>query len=1258
MAGAHAALPTSPCGYECLWPIGSYEVPDSMRVGEVTVVEYTYAWEEAPGNGAVGTLAQRELPPGRHAWPEEWGEPVRPDGYAGSAVTLMLPEGVDVVGWERRGLERSEAWTDHYGRTTYMYAGLNAYAEGVSVSSIELAVEPDAVIYPDDEVWIDLGVRGTELRSPVAWLNRAGDAVRVSAEPAGAAGSGGDPFPHRDIHVLPESALARLDAESLGAEAKRAMVELLLEQADAGVPLGESDVPGFARAQVMARVGKEASGGAGEEGVVYAYGRVMAHKRSSGLAGVELAASPAAGIKACAYDRGPAAVVELTHNGAPACAVTDANGFYVIVVPRNDPDGDGTSVDIIPLFFLEGEQARALSSRGNVLSAAGRLVSDVSAAAVSLGEYTLPPLSGTSKLISRAYLAYDDVLEAHGYFSEEVGYDAPLVRIMFEEPSGFYVASTSTITLSVGPPSDVAKERDVVLHEYGHHIMNRVYGGGIPSARNCSPHTPDRQSSPTCAWTEGWASFVHAVVDDTPVFMPYGTTDYYWETHKSHARSSGVPDPRTGSTFVRDYYLGEDGEGSVTAILWDMHDGFGEPGDDVSASMRDMWTAFASDREEDEAWPAVDIRDFYDDWSDRGGQNLDSVFAINGVEVTHDFLPPSLALSVERAGVTRSGDYAAHAKGDDTVVTRLDLGRAASAGTTPTASFFGEVVPMSPVGDGRREWTSRATVPGGAPGGAASVTVHATGPGLEAAGSQAVVHSDGSDTVTLHLASVPVDGEYAVTARASVADLGGTALGSDQSLAVGWSAAGPVIDTATISPDGREVTLSVSKEIDEVDVPCVRTLEGTEIAADPLHVRGSSVVKLHLASAPAIDTLLGLCGSAIDDAQGRSVKTGILNLPWNPEAPAFEHVTVSPDGRILTLAFSEKARVWLGLAANMVSIPPTDGLTLSATHTFRLAQALDPGTHAVRAPALYTDGSLNTGRRPVLSEMHTFTYNPSGPTFDHVKISPDGMTLTLTFSEAMDGASVTGGRFTLGGGLALAGGSPIAHNNEAHTVSLSLASAPASDGTYLVTAKSALRSSAGAKLGSDQTRTFTWNPEAPELEHVEVSADGRTLTLTFSEGLHSNTLSPGTIQVSPGLDYRELGYRHGSDKVTLTLGGAPPAGTHHVYVSREVADVAGRQMAVNQERSFAWDASPPSFESVEASADGRTLTLTFSEGLDARTVTTCGVARSGGVQRGPQGIHGHGGLRVDRRGKCRAGGDAAGRGKRGRDGGHGGAAPA
>jgi len=57
MAGAHAALPTSPCGYECLWPIGSYEVPDSMRVGEVTVVEYTYAWEEAPGNGAVGTLA-------------------------------------------------------------------------------------------------------------------------------------------------------------------------------------------------------------------------------------------------------------------------------------------------------------------------------------------------------------------------------------------------------------------------------------------------------------------------------------------------------------------------------------------------------------------------------------------------------------------------------------------------------------------------------------------------------------------------------------------------------------------------------------------------------------------------------------------------------------------------------------------------------------------------------------------------------------------------------------------------------------------------------------------------------------------------------------------------------------------------------------------------------------------------------------------------------------------------------------------------
>ena len=1222
VAGAHATPPTTPCGYECLWPIGAYEIPGSMRVGEPVAISYTYAWEEAPGNGSVGTLAQRELPPGRHAWPEEWGEPARPSGYAGSAVTLVLPEGVGVVGWERRGLERSEAWTDWYGRTTYRYSGLNAYAGGVSAASVELVVEAGATIYPDDKVWIDLGVRGAEWRSPVAYLNRAGDVVSVSAEPAGAAGSAGGSFPDRNLHMLPGSAVAPLDEGSLGAEARRTVTELLLGLTDSGVRLDESDVPGFARAQVMARAGGEAAGGAGESGVVYAYGIVKAHKRSPAFEVADIAASPAEGVRVCAYEEMGGARTLLTHNGMPACSTVDASGFFVVPVPVDGADIDGVLTSFV--ISLENELVRVVygqSGADTVVSAvpAGFVV-NASPAAVPVGEITVS--TGVYNRFSEGYVAYDEVLTAHEYFSEAVGYDVPpvTIRIADRGQGAFYAPATRIIVLEENDPFGmISFGNNVVWHEYGHYIMDRVYERGIPSTQSCIPHTPDRASSPACAWSEGWASFVAALVRDSPVYAAGAQAEFDWEAHETRTYTERVSalDPRTGSTLVRDYHLGEDGEGSVAAILWDIYDGLGEPGDDVSGSVQDIWAAFASAREEDEVRPAVDIHGFYDDWSDAGGQNLDSVFAINGVDVTPRFAPSSLALSVERGGAARSGDYAAYAKEDDAVVARLDLGRPASAGTVPTASVFGGVPsPMSAAGDGGREWTSRATVPGGAPGGAASVTIRATGPGLAAAGSGAVVHGDGSETVTIRLASVPLNGEYTVTARASVADSGGTALGSDQSLAAGWNAARPEVVTATISPDGREVTLVLSEEIGGLTGrPCVVSRLGDLPAVDWLNVPGSDAIKLHLASAPADTSLFRVCGATITDAQGHSLRNSFDRLLWNPEAPAFEHVTVAPDGRTLTLTFSEKVYVWRGpvQAGGFGFLPVTNGeTTLSATHTIRLPQALEPNSYIIRAPDLYTDGTLQISRRPAFLETREFTYNPSGPTFDHVKVSPDGMTLTLTFSEGMDGDYVTRNRFTLGGGLSLAGENPIAHTDGSRTVSLRLASAPASDGTYEVIAKETIRSSAGAELGSDQERTFTWNPEAPTFEHVEVSADGRTVTLTFSEGLHSNTVSPGrTIQASAGLEFEGTRHARGSDKVTLSLARAPEAGTHTVYVSREVADVAGRQMAVDQERSFAWDASPPAFESVEASADGRTVTLTFSEGLDTRTVTTCDVARVG-----------------------------------------------
>ncbi len=1214
----HATPPAVPCDYECMWPIGLYDIPDSAKVGTPITVSYTYAWEGILNGIAVNTDTW-DLPPGYHPWPEEWGEPTRPLQYIGSTATMVLPDGIDVVDWETRGFERSKLWTDQYGRTTYMYTRINAYAPGTTNSSIELVVRTDAKIYPNDDVIIDLGVRREKWADPTVFVNHSGGALTFSADEAAIAAGASESFQQRDIHRLPDSSFDPLEDEELSGEAKRAIVEFLLDQADAGAVVGESGVPDFARAQVAEHAkGSGVGGQADGEQFTYAYGYFRAQDRGQG-AGVEAAKlSAATDVKVCIYDQAADRSISLLlHNGEPACSRVDSDGFYGIAVPRSDPDDDDTGIDIVPVFSLDHGKVRALTPRGTTMSVSGLVTENVNGAVVSLGEHSVRTPLGDTRQFAVMRWMYDDVLEAYGYFKDTFGYDAPPVTLQ-RGSSAFYVLSNSQITLQTGLPRPHAvATQTIVLHEYGHHIMNHVYDNGIPSTPLCSPHTPRLASSPSCAWSEGWASFVAALVEDSPRYnISFGADDnhFNWETQERHSRTN--IEPPTGSLFIGNYYRGQDGEGSVTAILWDIYDDGNERGDNIAGGAQDIWTAFADDRDAGEAFEAVNIHDFYDDWIENGGQNLDSVFTINGVDPTGTYSPPSLTLSVERSGSMRTGDNSRYAKVGDTVIATLDLGGSVTMGTTPTASVLGgareNMVPGT--GAARSTWTTRGTVGDDAHNGSSPVTILATAPGIALASTNAVSHDDESDTVSLALARVPTSGTYEITARGTIADSEGTSIGSDTLRRFEWNAANPRIERTAISPDGQEITFSFSEGLDAETVfpRSFRAFDRFD-AVDIVHPDGSDTVKIQL-SEPLIDGLYIIDPlTSIADTQGHRIDGGSAErILWDPQAPTFEHVTISPDGRTVTITMSKQITLTINNIIRDSDLPShrkSPPFSTGTTHTISLASPPAPGTYEITV-----HGAPSPSRAPTLSQTRSFTYNPSGPTFDYVTASPDGRTLTLTFSEGLDGDTVTRDRFMLGSGMSLASASPIVHVDGSSTVTLKLAAAPASDGTYFITAKSTIRGSDGGSLGSDQTRKLVWNPKAPTFDRVEVSSDGRKVKAIFSEGIDTTFVNTRYIERSPSLALTRtnpIEHTQGSNTVTFNLAQTLTGGPHFIRATQQIADLTGLHMTTTQERQFTFDAAAPVFESVRASADGQTLTLTFSEGLDTRTVTTCDTERQG-----------------------------------------------
>lgn len=257
-------------------------------------------------------------------------------------------------------------------------------------------------------------------------------------------------------------------------------------------------------------------------------------------------------------------------------ALTDENGRFSIG-PVSNSDGEGATQDIYVRFFAASSVGIIQSQFNNVYDAftPRDWFENVPDGTIDIGNW-LPPSSEPEP-----WWLYDDILSGWLFIANDASPSASIGSVTVEWPKNLltlhpvqtdYHTDIEEIHLITGHAND----RDVVLHEYGHHIMNKIY---VQFPSNDCPsggHNIIGVSGPNCAWTEGWANFVPLFIDNNPFFID--TTQVFSIDFED--------DP-----LFPFWDQGDEVEGRVTASLWDLSDDSSE--DDYNGNFNnDVWDTF------------------------------------------------------------------------------------------------------------------------------------------------------------------------------------------------------------------------------------------------------------------------------------------------------------------------------------------------------------------------------------------------------------------------------------------------------------------------------------------------------------------------------------------------------------------------------------------------------------------------------------------------------------------------------------------
>ncbi len=260
-----------------------------------------------------------------------------------------------------------------------------------------------------------------------------------------------------------------------------------------------------------------------------------------------------------------------------------ASGPIPVLEPAHQAEG-GTPQDmVVEIDLCNSYVCVAMNQLGSDWSFQIAPAEPITAA----GDYALGtflPADPTGQAAGRTFQytnnAWDFAVNHLGIDPAVLGDATVRIPYLADDAAAFYVAREDTIFLGVASHPE---SPDVVGHEYGHFVMDKLNGDIYNPSRGGTHAICDDGQSPGLSWSEGWANYFGARVN-REVTAPGADGDAMF----TYAGLASLPmEDRVCQTSIKGY----DNEFNVAQFLWDLRDAepetararLGIPGEDTTA---------------------------------------------------------------------------------------------------------------------------------------------------------------------------------------------------------------------------------------------------------------------------------------------------------------------------------------------------------------------------------------------------------------------------------------------------------------------------------------------------------------------------------------------------------------------------------------------------------------------------------------------------------------------------------------------------
>ena len=429
----------------------------------------------------------------------------------------------------------------------------------------------------------------------------------------------------------------------------------------------------------------------------------------------------------------------------------------------------------------------------------------------------------------------------------------------------------------------------------------------------------------------------------------------------------------------------------------------------------------------------------------------------------------------------------------------------------------------------------------------------------------------------------------------------------------------PVVSTATVNL--TQIRITFDQALASAYLPAKTAFAVTPATATVQSVAISgSTLTITLAQAIAEGASASVAYTppmmnALRDATGNAVAQFSVVLDNQTDtAPVLASSTVS--GATLALTFDQPLNATVKPALTQFTVTGTSAAAVAIsgnTATLTLNSAVADGA-AIEAQ--YTAPASGGFQDPTGNAVASFTAQPSNntdnpPSATAAVVIADGVTLRITFSEALSGAAAdlpAAARFTLSGTASSVNAVSVSSATVTLTLNSSVREGETISLAYAATGTNLLRDADQGRLA---VAAFSVNVEnqvdyAPS--PTGASANGATVAITFDQALKASAVPAATTfsATVAGTAVTVTAVAISGTQVNLTMARAATA-AEAVTVSYTAPMSGGIQdtsslTAVSFGPLTATNVTPPALQS--AAANGAAVTLTFDVALDAMSIPT------------------------------------------------------